>query len=309
MHLHSGTLRRAQVDRRARSILSKLAPFIAALAISGCNGRSDDEIDLSRFSPGHRVPYATALGAAYQGQADIERAAGTDPAVIDILTERAAIAARGQIVDPLQPASPAAEGETLAEFVRVVLLDALSESEAEGYVWSKMNGWPATAQVAFDCWLLHGGTYPPSGEIAAECWERVSHIHPRLEEMVRYSHDIDFYRLCGGVFWSEPLNHVVLFDWGASEITTPGAVVLFDFSCRWKLYRDLPVSIVGHADSSEGSLELSIMRAEAIRDGLIAEGIDPRVIRLEGRGDSDPAVPTGAGVRNQANRRAVLMFL
>ncbi|HUN50788.1 MAG TPA: OmpA family protein [Candidatus Sulfotelmatobacter sp.] len=66
------------------------------------------------------------------------------------------------------------------------------------------------------------------------------------------------------------------------------------------------VEVVGHTDSLGArsyNQQLSLQRAKAIRDRLVADGLDPRSISIAGRGELDPAVPTRPGVAEPQNRR------
>lgn len=73
------------------------------------------------------------------------------------------------------------------------------------------------------------------------------------------------------------------------------------------------VAIVGHTDSLGApaqNLSISQRRAEAVRDALVAAGIEAARIRhVEGRGETDLAVPTGDGVATRENRRVQVLML
>ena len=71
------------------------------------------------------------------------------------------------------------------------------------------------------------------------------------------------------------------------------------------------ISATGHADrsgSEDYNMALSLRRADAVREALIAGGIDPNTITVAGRGESEPAVPTPDGVKEQANRRVEIVL-
>ena len=71
------------------------------------------------------------------------------------------------------------------------------------------------------------------------------------------------------------------------------------------------VDITGFADLSgtdRYNQKLSILRARAVADALVLRGIDQRQISTEGKGDTDPLVPTGRGIKEPANRRAEVRF-
>jgi OOP family OmpA-OmpF porin len=55
-------------------------------------------------------------------------------------------------------------------------------------------------------------------------------------------------------------------------------------------------------------MALSLRRADTVREALIAGGIDANTITVAGRGESEPAVPTADGVREQANRRVEIVI-
>jgi len=71
------------------------------------------------------------------------------------------------------------------------------------------------------------------------------------------------------------------------------------------------VKVIGYADtvgSTEGQDRLSIRRADAVRDELVREGIDPSAIKTEGRGKMEPEVLTGDQVKNPRNRRVRIVI-
>lgn len=69
------------------------------------------------------------------------------------------------------------------------------------------------------------------------------------------------------------------------------------------------VAVIGHTDTqgdARYNLALSQRRAAAIRRDLIARGVPPAAISTGALGQTDPAVPTGDGVDEPANRRVVV---
>jgi hypothetical protein len=61
------------------------------------------------------------------------------------------------------------------------------------------------------------------------------------------------------------------------------------------------------SSSSSDSMALSLRRADAVRAALIVGGISPDAITVAGRGESEPAVPTPDGVKEQVNRRVEII--
>ena len=114
--------------------------------------------------------------------------------------------------------------------------------------------------------------------------------------------------------------HLVLFDFGEAAIRPDGQRVLDELLVDLSLIRQQPdlcasgpvgVSVTGHADragSTDNNLALSLRRADAVRQALIAGGISADQITVSGRGEEEPAVPTPDGVREQANRRVEIII-
>ena len=73
---------------------------------------------------------------------------------------------------------------------------------------------------------------------------------------------------------------------------------------------DASFSVTGHADttgSADYNQELSLRRAQNVRDALVARGVDADAISIAARGESQPANPTGDGVRSRENRRVEIV--
>jgi outer membrane protein OmpA-like peptidoglycan-associated protein len=66
------------------------------------------------------------------------------------------------------------------------------------------------------------------------------------------------------------------------------------------------VEVVGHTDTTgdlKHNQDLSLARADAIRQKLVGAGLDPKSISIAGRGPLDPRVKTAPNVPEQLNRR------
>ena len=55
-----------------------------------------------------------------------------------------------------------------------------------------------------------------------------------------------------------------------------------------------------------GELRASGYRMESVKDEMIRLGLDGGTIGIDGKSFHDPLVPTGPGVREPQNRRAVI---
>ena len=112
--------------------------------------------------------------------------------------------------------------------------------------------------------------------------------------------------LCGSEFRQEIIYYE--FDKGQSPETraTIGRILDIGQYCNVGNIR-----VVGHTDSSGDAsynLGLSKRRAEDARAELVRQGIDRTRITSEGKGESELAVPTGDGVKEQLNRRTEVLI-
>ena len=70
------------------------------------------------------------------------------------------------------------------------------------------------------------------------------------------------------------------------------------------------IRVVGHTDTSGSqayNLGLSQRRAKDARDELGRQGVDAGIVTSEGKGESEPFVETGDGVKEQLNRRTEVL--
>jgi outer membrane protein OmpA-like peptidoglycan-associated protein len=66
------------------------------------------------------------------------------------------------------------------------------------------------------------------------------------------------------------------------------------------------VEVIGYTDTlgeQSHNQQLSLRRAATLRDELVRDGLNPDSIMITGRGELDPAVPTGPQVAEPRNRR------
>jgi outer membrane protein OmpA-like peptidoglycan-associated protein len=71
------------------------------------------------------------------------------------------------------------------------------------------------------------------------------------------------------------------------------------------------VLVVGHTDavgSAGYNRELSLARAEAVRDALATYGVDPDRVRAEGRGEAEPRAGNDSEADREANRRVEILI-
>ncbi|MGH6931178.1 MAG: OmpA family protein [Dongiaceae bacterium] len=212
----------------------------------------------------------------------------------------------------------AAGGETVLpdEVANVSAASAETLNEARGRLMAALDGGAresnpevaAQAQVAFDCWLHE--TTEVDGWLAdgalgedhlAGCRDKFAAAMDQLGPKVMEPEMV------------KARTYVVLFDFDKSNVR-PDAQAVIDqvlADAAEQGMDSVNISATGHADrsgSEDYNLALSLRRADAVREALIAGGVPAEAITVAGRGEGEPAVPTADGVREQANRRAEIIL-
>src|SRR5262245_50272082 len=236
------------------------------------------------------TPFTQALTEEYRGFVAHEKEEG-DWDDADYFARKGLAAAGGEVVLPEEvagvpdnAAGPLTEG-------RSRLMAAL-----DGGARDSNPKVAAQAQRAFDCWQ-HEAHENLGEDHLADCRDEFLRV---MEQLAAKPMPV-----------AQPGTYVVLFDWNKDNITPAGQAVIDQVLADAKTMGTANISATGHADrsgSEEYNMGLSLRRADAVRAALIAGGIPAEAITVAGRGESEPAVPTPDGVREQANRRVVIIL-
>ena len=158
----------------------------------------------------------------------------------------------------------------------------------------------AAQQLKFDCWIEQmseqqynqAAECTPTKQVAAVAAEPAAQApQPAPEPVV-------------------PARFLVYFDFDKATLTPESREVVkaaIDASGKMGATE---ISVTGHADragSEDYNLDLSLRRANAVRDLASLLGADASKIGVGGRGEADPAVATQDGVRMPTNRRAEII--
>jgi len=159
----------------------------------------------------------------------------------------------------------------------------------------------ARAQRAFDCW---------NHEAEEDNWyDSITddHVKPCRDEF-----NAAMAQLAPAPMQAaNPNQYIVLFDFDKSNINKAGKAVIEQVLADAAKMGNVSISATGHADragSEDYNMALSLRRADSVREALIAGGVAADKITVAGRGESEPAVPTPDGVKEQANRRVVIIL-
>lgn len=100
------------------------------------------------------------------------------------------------------------------------------------------------------------------------------------------------------------LARTIRFEESSARIDAASRELLDEVAAALRPCLGSIIAIIGHTDSSgsePGNLALSLARAEAVRDALVARGIPDDGLRVSGRGSRDPIA--GLDPTDPANRR------
>lgn len=105
---------------------------------------------------------------------------------------------------------------------------------------------------------------------------------------------------------ARPQTFTLYFVEGSNELTDASKRVFESVFPDIARHSVPDIVVIGHTDSVGTDAyndKLSLQRADAVRDALVARGIPAMDIVAEGRGKRDPLVATGEGVSEARNRR------
>jgi len=103
-----------------------------------------------------------------------------------------------------------------------------------------------------------------------------------------------------------PRKFLLYFESGADKLTAESEALLGTILSDLDQFPAGELVVVGHTDrtgSDESNDELSLRRANVVRDILVAKGTAGERVQAVGRGEREPLVPTADGVAEPRNRR------
>lgn len=211
----------------------------------------------------------------------------------------------------------AAEGKTVAPEMTADWnlddADAAALAEARTRLVAKLDSgaraqWPdvaARAQANFDCWM----------EQQEEDWQ-TRHINACKQAfqtaMATMTPTETKVSIKAPAFQRIEEGAVVYFDHDVAQVDAKGQRALEALARSLKDDRDIFVTVTGHTDRSGDAAynqRLSERRAANVSSTLTGLGLtlgDLEELDVEAKGESQPAVATGDGVREPANRRVIV---
>ena len=108
-----------------------------------------------------------------------------------------------------------------------------------------------------------------------------------------------------------PPSFMVFFDWDRSNLSQQALTTIQQAAQAFKTKGSARITATGHTDTSGPeayNMALSLRRANAVKDALVRDGVPAQAITVIGRGEAQPLVPTGDGVREPQNRRVEIVI-
>jgi hypothetical protein len=104
---------------------------------------------------------------------------------------------------------------------------------------------------------------------------------------------------------------MVFFDWDRYNLSAQAVQTVQQAAASFKSRGSARITATGHTDTSGSeayNMALSLRRANAVKNQLVTEGVPAPAINVIGRGEANPLVATGDGVREPQNRRVEIVI-
>ncbi|MFZ1415933.1 MAG: OmpA family protein [Defluviicoccus sp.] len=275
--------------------LKMAAVALAILVSTGCTNRYLDD---AQSAQPQGTAFDRALARDYLALAEVEYKQG-DQRDGDTYARRSIDAAKGK---PTQPDEPGLRHLPSAPVGEVTTARQRLVKALDGNGRTTKPDVAARAQSLYDCWLEQLDENLQKDHIAA-CRDGFKTALAQLEAAPPVSAK-------PVAPMAAPEKFLVFFDFAKSTLTPDARNSIANAAKAAKTAGAAKLIVVGHADRAgpeDYNLRLSKRRADAVKGELVRLGVSPTVITTEGRGETDPLVPTADGVREPQNRRVEIM--
>jgi OOP family OmpA-OmpF porin len=106
-------------------------------------------------------------------------------------------------------------------------------------------------------------------------------------------------------------TYLVFFDWDRADLSARARQIVAEAASASTHVATTRLEVNGYTDLSGTAAynqKLSVRRARSVEAELVRDGVAPAEISIHGYGESNPLVPTAAGVREPQNRRVEIIL-
>ena len=103
-----------------------------------------------------------------------------------------------------------------------------------------------------------------------------------------------------------PVTYILNFKAGGAVLTEESLSRISEIFATIAERKSLDISVVGHSDTvgaKQKNYEISLNRAQKVKEILVAKGVDPDAIATESHGEDNPLIKTPDEVAEPRNRR------
>jgi OOP family OmpA-OmpF porin len=294
-----------------------LALSVALVTVAACSAfEGNNEVEKLNEASASGSPFTQQLTSEYRAFSNYELNSERDYADALHFARKGLEAAAGTVVMP----EPVNDWDLTAS-------DIAELSEAYGRLTSAFDrgareilpGKSAIAQARYDCWIEEQEEVAKGGQSDVNCkadfLALMSEIEAALPAAVAPAPEA-FPEPVSMIDANEPLNvqeamYLVFFDFDSTRVGDGGLNVLDTVVQEVQSRNIQTVRVVGHTDTSGSDAynqRLAMQRANKVKSELMSRGVPASAIITEGRGENELLVSTTDGIREPANRRAVITF-
>lgn len=296
------------------SFLKTTLASAAILTLAACSAFSgNNEVEKLNNAEASGSPFTQQLTVEYRAFSNFELEEESDFADALHFARKGLASAKGINVMP-EPVvdwdltAPEIE-ELSAAYLRLV--GVLDRGARE-----MMPGKAAIAQARYDCWVEEA---EETNDTNIPCKNDFMAVMDELDgDVAQAPQPVEeaFPAPVTMIDSNEPLNiqdamYLVFFDFDRSSINQGASNVVETVFNEIQSRNISAITVVGHTDTSGSDAynrRLAMRRANAVKDELVNLGVPADMIATESRGENDLLVQTQDGIREPANRRAVITF-
>ena len=170
----------------------------------------------------------------------------------------------------------------------------------------------ARAQVMFDCWMQEQEENRQADDIAA-CRDGFIDAIGQVEAALKPMMAPKVAKAAPAKAMAAPkpdaMNWVTYYAFDTAKISDAAMQIIAEAAAYSTKFARPKVTVTGHTDlagAADYNQSLSEMRADDVALAIMGQGVAANDVRIRALGQTEPAVQTPDGQREQANRRVTI---